>query len=186
MKKTIIFILAALFISTNAFARQPQKGYRGFIDWTNDIRSESDGELRATWWYTGLSTSHGYQWNPWLFTGAGIDLQYHPGTGSGIAAVFFQGRTDLKFGKFTPFGDMRLGYSCTDGGGVYFSPNIGYRFNWGRKMGVNIGAGITVISGKTDLYEIEYDPDMDWWDAHLVGKKNCVSTIFSFKIGIDF
>lgn len=188
MKRILLITVALLSISVCTYARQPQKGYRGFIDWTNDVRSMEGFFTRYTILYTGLSTSHGYQWNPWLFTGAGLNLEYHHGTGSGIASAFFQGRTDLKFGKFTPFGDVRLGYNFSEDGGVYFSPNIGYRFNWGRKVGVNLGVGITLITYKLPIYEITCEPEADYTycDGHYIGKKLWSSVMFSFKVGIDF
>lgn len=191
MKKIVLFTFTALFISLSAFARQPQKGYRGFIDWTNDVRSEGIGFTNFNFektlvCYTGLSTSHGYQFNDWLFTGLGLNFQYNSTIKSHIIAPFFQGRTDLKFGKFTPFGDLRLGFSCTSGGGVYFSPNIGYRFNWGRKAGLNVGVGTTLIGSKIDIYEVTLNPDSGYHEFHYSGREKRSTVYFSFKVGIDF
>lgn len=66
MKRVILTILAVLMMCLIAVARQPERGYRGLIEWSNDLRSMDmwgNGE-RTAQFYTGLSTSHGYQFNP--------------------------------------------------------------------------------------------------------------------------
>lgn len=180
--------MATAFIFTGAMARQPERGYRGFIDWSNDLRSEqmwSYMNSRSTILYTGVSTSHGYQFTPWLYTGAGIEYEYNSKLSSYIVTPFLHGRTDLQFGKFTPFGEIRLGYNMTDGGGVYFSPNIGYRFNWGRKVGINLGLGVSVLGYKMPIYEIAPGPD-GYNIVYEAGSYRGTRAYFSFRIGFDF
>ena len=121
-----------------------------------------------------------------MFTGAGFDLEYFSIGNDFIIAPYFDLRSDLKFNRFTPFADIRIGYSCTDGGGVYFSPSIGYRFNWGRKVGVNIGAGLTLKGYKRDIVDIGYHPDLGGWVGEFMGTEKRVETLFSFRIGLDF
>lgn len=188
MKKQIITFLALIALTFGATARQPESCYRGFIDWSNSLRSEKNGwGHHDTEYYTGLSTSHGYQFKIPLFIGAGIDYEYCKKWDSHILAPFIQGRTDLKFGKFTPFGDVRIGYNLTNGGGIYFSPSIGYRFNWGRKAGLNIGVGMTLQGYSADVYDIAFDPGSGYW--HLGNKlythHGCLG-FFSFRLGFDF
>ncbi len=118
MKRLIITLMAVVAIVSGVSARQPQKGYRGFLEWSNGLRSEEElfsSENRKTVLYTGFSTSHGYQFNPWLFAGAGVDYN-----GNNLFALFAEGRADVKFGSFTPFGDLRVGYSVTKGGEYIF------------------------------------------------------------------
>lgn len=168
-------------------ARQPQRGYRGFVEWSNNLRTDYvwDYENRTPTLYTGLATSHGYQFNPWLFVGAGIDIEHCSKIDSSIIAAFVEGRTDLKFGNFTPFGDVRLGYNMASGGGVFFSPGVGYRFNWGRKMGINLGIGLTVQGYKASYYILDTSPDgYSIWS--YAGEHRGSIAFFSFKIGIDF
>lgn len=102
-----------------------------------------------------------------------------------MAPVFLQGRIDLKFGKFTPFGDLRLGANLAEGAGVYFSPTIGYRFNWGRKMGVNLGAGLSLAGYRAEHYEITVS-DQNSLDFQYTGTHNHLRAYFSFRLGIDF
>ncbi len=195
MKKLIIAFLAVALICGAALARQPQRGYRGFIDWSNNLRSEKyqyellDGAMfthRTTFFYTGISTSHGYQFNPLLFVGGGLDIEYNSKLADYIFAPFAHVRTDFKFNNFTPFAEARLGYAMRDGGGVYFSPNIGYRFNWGRKMGVNVGLGLTLLGYHEDYYSIATGGDIFYDDVDIIEEhySGC-RAFFSFRIGID-
>lgn len=185
--KKFILILFLVPLSCAIYGRQPQRGYRGFIDWSNSINSYViNGLGRTSDYYTGFSTSHGYQINPWIYSGLGFDLEYFPTGQDYIIAPFFDLRSDLKFLFFTPFADIRIGYNCTDGGGIYFSPSIGYRFNWGRKVGVNIGAGLTLKGYKRDIIDMEYHPELGWWDGEYIGTERRVETFFSFRIGFDF
>ena len=183
--KRIVLILFSILLSLGAFAKQPQRGYRGFVDWSNSIRSYKMNEVvRGTDYYTGFSTSHGYQINPWIFTGVGFDLEYFSTGNKFITAPFFDFRSDLKFNWFTPFADVRIGYNFTNGG-VYFSPSIGYRFNWGRKAGINLGIGLTLKGYKSDIIDISYYPEIGWSEEYR-GTERRVDTFFSFRIGFDF
>lgn len=185
--KKIVLILFLVPLSLTAYAKQPQKGYRGFLDWSNSIRSyEWNGKGRTSDYYTGFSTSHGYQINPWFFAGVGFDLEYFSTGQNYIIAPFFDFRTDFKFNQFTPFADVRIGCSNTDGKGVYFSPSIGYRFNWGRKVGINVGIGLTLKGYKMDIIDLEYNPENGCWDGEYIGTERRMETLFSFRLGFDF
>ena len=49
----------------------PQKGYRGFVDLEYYL---SVDEMSKN--HIGFSTTHGYQFKPWLFIGAGVGMRY--------------------------------------------------------------------------------------------------------------
>lgn len=177
--RRIIFIIALVLVAATADARQPHKGYRGFLEWSSSVGSDKLGSInfdgsvltyRENTFYTGISTSHGYQIDNMFFVGAGLGMEYYSGLGNWLAPLFVQGRADFLFGKFTPFGDLRLGYNVTDGGGVYVSPTIGYRFNWGRKVGVNLGLGMSVAGYTVDYYEGSFTGP-DSFEMHYVGGK---------------
>lgn len=186
MRRIILSLLFCVSMFP-AFPRQPERGYRGFVEWSNSLRSIDmwgTGD-RSTTFYTGVSTTHGYQINPWIFVGAGIDYERCQRIEANLFSMYVDGRTDLKFGRFTPYGDIRLGYGFTDGGGVYFSPTIGYRFNWGRKVGVNLGVGATVQGYCHDIYKVAVNPE-GWQIAVKTGtSRGCVG-YFTFRIGFDF
>lgn len=194
MKRTIILILATITLCQVAEARQPGRGYRGFLEWSSSLRSENFGYLdmngnllinRENTFYTGFSTSHGYQINPLFFIGAGLGMERCGSLDNWVAPIFIEGRIDLKFGKFTPYGDLRLGANVAEGAGVYFSPTIGYRFNWGRKMGVNLGAGLTLAGYRVEYYEGTITGP-DSYEIQYVGTKRHIRPYFSFRVGIDF
>lgn len=193
MKRILILALLAL-AALSSYSRQPRKGYRGFIEWSSSLRSESlggfdlDGNLyknRQNTFYTGLTTSHGYQINPVFFIGAGLGMEKCGSLDNWVAPVFLQGRADMRFGRFTPFGDIRLGANMAEGIGAYFSPTVGYRFNWGRKMGVNLGAGLSLAGYKAEHYEGTFIGPDDY-EIHYVGSRRHVRAYFSFRLGIDF
>lgn len=187
--KRILLLFALATVSFGVFALQPQRGYRGFIDWDNNMHRYAqwvNPDVKETHTYMGVSTSHGYQFNPNFFLGAGLSVQYNSYFSDWILPVFVHVRTDQKFGKFTPFGDMRIGYSLTDGGGIYLSPMIGYRFNWGRKLGINVGVGLTVKQIRYELFDLMYD-DQGYVTISNTGKKsNDANFFFAFKVGFDF
>ena len=184
MKRLFITLIVSAIISFGSAARQPQRGYRGFIDWSNDFRSEVWVQ-RSNFLYTGVSTSHGYQINPLVYVGAGLQFEHCSLSNDNFVTPFIHGRTDLLFGKFTPFGEIRLGYNLTNGGGLYFSPNIGYRFNWGRKMGINVGAGLTLLGFTYDVYSVGTTPE-GYTTYYKTGTHCHYNPYFSFRIGIDF
>ncbi len=188
MKRYLFTTLAAVAIWPGITARQPQKGYRGFVEWSNSVRWEKtwlEGGSREILFHTGFTTSHGYQINRMFFVGAGLGMERCGKTGNWIAPVFIDGRIDLRLGKFTPFGDIRAGCNLASGAGLYLSPSIGYRFNWGRKAGINIGAALTLAGYKSEHYEC-------WFDApgslqiQYVGTRHHMRPYFSFRLGLDF
>lgn len=187
MKRQIITFLAIASITISAIARQPARGYRGFIDWNNSYRTTAvwGPSDRISTFYTGFSTSHGYQLNPMFYIGAGLDYEYCSKISSNILSLFAEGRADMQLDRYTPFGDIRLGYNFASGGGVYFSPSIGYRFNWGRKAGINLGLGLTLQGYSADVYEIINNPN-GYVISTKIGTHHGAVAFFSFRVGIDF
>lgn len=194
MKRTILLLPAVIAVALVSEARQPERGYRGFFEWSNSVRSDNFGVLdihgnlkteRQGTFYTGFTTSHGYQINPMFFVGAGLGMEHCGKLDNWVAPVFIQGRVDLKLGRFTPFGDLRLGANIAEGAGVYISPTVGYRFNWGRKTGVNLGAGLSLAGYKAEHYEgTVTGPDS--YEIQYIGTRHHIRPYFSFRLGIDF
>ncbi len=148
--------------------------------------------LRPRFWgnheayfYYGASTTHGRQFNPHLFVGGGMDLEYNPSFGRTIFALYAAGRTDWQFGRYTPYGDVRLGLSTSGGGGVYFSPTVGYRFNWGRKASINVGLGLTLKSKNMESYDFTILPDGSGLLTPL-GRKHLAECLFAIRLGVEF
>lgn len=209
LKRFLLLSAAVATVALSGFSRQPEQGYRGFVDWTNRIYHHTfenvwEGQTHyygQTYYCPGISTSHGYQFNPWLFAGGGIDYTISDGgrwydkdhwvnhshhLQNYYLSIFGEVRTDLQFGKFTPFADIRLGWNATSNGTVYFSPSIGYRFNWGRKVGINVGVGYTLdayryekhIWGQTPEGLTILVPTGEYFNRNI--------SSFTFRVGIDF
>lgn len=188
MKKVILFLIIVVVAVATAGAREPQRGYRGFIDadatfGMADWHSNVDGkDKHEDLLFLGLSTSHGYQINNHAYVGAGFLLSL--GFPCMMLPLFADFRYDISFGKFTPFADARIGYSFSDGGGIYFSPTIGYRCNWGRKANFNVGVGMT-LCGQTDEYsDYIYGNHDDYKEITVRDHK--VYPRFSLRFGFDF
>lgn len=169
IKKILCFVfLFGLIGSFTSMARQPQRGYRGFIDWNNFLEFNFGflaGDPGDSRFYTGFTTSHGYQFNDWLYVGGGTGFTYNLNYSSNrhendfthfVIPVFAEGRLDAKWGRFTPYFSTQLGVNVVNHGGVYLSPMVGYRFNWGRKSAINFGVGMTLFGHRVSY--LSYDP----------------------------
>lgn len=198
MKKFFLIILAAIMLPLCSWALQPQKGYRGFVDWSNTATLDmgfmfiGDEPGDNTEIFTGISTSHGYQFNPWLYVGGGAGLEYNldwkayeTGKIKFIIPVFAEGRLDAKWGKFTPYFSARLGANLAEHAGVYFSPMVGYRFNWGRRSAINLGLGMSLFGYRQKYYEHVFLPEggIVFGDiAHY----QATAVKFSLRLGFEF
>ncbi len=193
MKKSFIIVLTILAATLCSEARQPQEGYRGFFEFGSNICSENYGYLAGnsmyvyseTNYYLGASTTHGYQLNTHVFIGAGLSLEYSPNEDNWIIPLYADCRYDMQFGKFTPYFDVRLGANFAEGVALYFSPTVGYRFNFGRKLGLNVGAGLTLAGYKAEHYEGIYTGPNDY-DFYYTGTQHKVRPCFALRLGIDF
>ncbi len=190
MKRTAITLLALAAIA-GAEARPPERGFRGFAEWSTSIFHSYYGAKKLTNCYTGVSIVFGYQCNPWLFAGAGLNMEYSPKRGDTYYSLYADGRADLKLGKLTPFVDLRVGYNMTHGDGIYLSPSLGYRFSWGRKVGANISVGYTLTGIANDVFGYTRNPYVSGGGSPSIiytsiGIKHSYLSMFSFRAGIDF
>lgn len=195
MKKITIIILM-ISLAFASYAKEPQRGYRGFIELDNSIGTmdyfdNTDGQTkRDTQWFLGIATSHGYQFNNHIYAGAGLMVSAATPSGDMMLPIFADIRYDYAMNKFTPFADLRAGFNFCDGGGIYLSPTIGYRLNWGRKVNMNIGLGLTLRGKSIRQYclvaePIEDSEEFDYYVTYL-GKKHHADALLSLRFGIDF
>lgn len=165
MKRTLTTAIFILALALGALAAYPARGYRGFVEqnieigWEKGVRyGPSPGEGWSSYYddYTsvfalfGLSTSHGYQFNPHFFLGAGMTFQI--GAGEVMRRLelplFLHARTDWQLGKYPVYGDLRVGGTLSPrqmkGGEdkLQITPSVGYRWNWGRRTCGNIAIGV--------------------------------------------
>ncbi len=190
MKKLALTIIGVIFLSLTLSARQPSRGYRGFIDFAWSTFSESIGkDWKVTANHYGLSTVHGCQIIPELFVGAGFEIANNATASSVYLPVFVDVRTDLKFGRFTPFADLRSGWAICNDGGFRLQPMVGYRFNWGRKVGINFAVGMTLQCYKAYDYSdggwANPEPDGGYQMQNPRVEHKALAG-FTLRLGFDF
>ena len=154
MKKYLLSITAALVFLFPTHADELERGYRGFLDWDTDFffseynsytpsGYEHHKEIEAD---LGVITSHGFQFNKHFFLGGG--LGYEISTDSyrhTRIPVFVHGRTDWTLKGFPVYADLRIGAMLSGGEtdrGLFVSPTVGYRWDWGKSICANFGVGV--------------------------------------------
>ena len=175
--------------STSTYNRQdnysysyfPRRGYKGFIDLGFSLGINDDD-----WSYRDdkfeFTTSHGYLFNPHLFVGLGIGLNYYVGhydenyypydDEDRFEVPFFAHiRTHFLNRRIAPFADAKLGYILTDENGVYFSPSVGCRFARSNRSAFWVSLGFSLI---------RYD------DSRYHYNRNYDKEAFTMRVGWDF
>ena len=99
-----------------------QRGYRGLVD---------AGFCLNTGYHVGnrmeLSTSHGYQFNRHTFVGLGVGMHYFFDSDKVNIPIFAHARYDFADNAFTPFAELKIGYSAGAYDG-FFGPGTGSFF----------------------------------------------------------
>lgn len=189
MKKVLLSVIITIMGCVTAGARDPEQGYRGFADFSLSPFHQNLYGLSWNELHYGISTVHGYQINRMLFVGAGLELGHNIDLDSSYIPVFADVRADFRFGRFTPFADMRVGWTLSDDGGFRLQPMVGYRYNWGRRVGINVGVGFTLQSYKyVDIDDIGWVtpmPDGSYQQYSYDTKHKSVMG-FTVRVGIDF
>lgn len=104
--------------------------------------------LKVTHGVVTLTTIHGVQVRPWLFTGAGFGgmMLYHKdGIGMDFP-LYVNGRFTLPYRHFQPFFDFKFGISFFPSSFNFFNPSIGYKYAWGKKGGVRLSIGANIFT----------------------------------------
>ena len=155
--------------------RALQRGYRGLVD---------AGFCLNTGYHVGnrmeLSTSHGYQFTPHVFLGLGVGIHYFFESDKVNVPIFAHARYDFVDSAFTPFAELKAGYSAGTHPGFYLCPALGWRFAVKGRYGLNIGIGYTM-----QLREVKYI----YYESGVrhtgdVTQENAGG--FVFKAGFDF
>ncbi len=109
------------------------KGYKGFVDggYHVDVSDYSADKIE-------FFTSHGYQFNNYIFLGAGVGVSYFNDWESTAIPVFANFRVNFTKHKVTPFADLKIGYSSGDIEGGYGSTALGVRFGLKNKKALNL------------------------------------------------
>ena len=148
----------------------PFKGYKGMVDFAYGVGVNN--------LYNGsrisISTTHGYQINPYIFVGAGLQLNYHYDDSDLAVPIFANARASLPLSRNVAlYFDYRIGCSIGLGSGFYTSPAIGIRA--GRKSAFNFSIGYEYQGCDVYYYIYNYS---------FYGRGNAGA--ITFRLGMDF
>lgn len=155
MKKQYFIFTLLLFVLGSAFtaaaqespSKIPQRGYAGNVSAAFGFAFSERGAIPMG----ELSTTHGYQFNPSLFLGAGVLT-----LNTEFVSFYGQITKSLRRPKETrptyPFFSVRAGYMMStwvgehfgDEKGIYLEPNFGWSFySKAGKLRYNVYAGVS-------------------------------------------
>lgn len=142
----------------------PHQGYKGMIEVGYAV---GFGNNKLNRWK--VSTTHGYQFNPYVFLGAGVGYNCYPlGAASHVLPVFAALSITPLNRSVTPFIDVKIGYSFIHAEGIYINPTLGCRVGLGDSgIGLRLGVGF-------ELQQDKFDQNIE--SVHGV----------DFKLGFDF
>ncbi|MBQ8423274.1 MAG: hypothetical protein IJY36_03295 [Coprobacter sp.] len=187
MKKFFLIGLILLGGITSSYAQN----YRGFIETGTIVNFKASGISIPKGGFT-FTTTHGYLFNPYVFLGGGIGVDYHSSGGRVFIPIFADFRTYFTDSNIAPFFDTKVGYSIGKkesdviNPGVYFSPSIGLRFNIGSSnKAMNLAVGYNMqqqVYGYTDYYYHYYYDYYEYFDYKLKYLRHGLS----IKLGVEF
>ena len=168
-------------------------GYRGFIDL---------GYTKGTGKYSVLdrveiSTSHGYQFNPYIFLGIGSGIHYYESIytynengeetslDALIVPIFADFRCNFTEGHVVPYFGLKAGYSIDvddkfNDMGFYANPSFGLKVMVNASMAVNFNLGYTVQATKN--YIENYTDNGDFTTT----KESTNLGGLNFRVGFEF
>lgn len=183
MKKLLLLMIAVTF-SISTFSQRDYfvpktSGYNGFLDLGYSIGVGS-GEKTGR---VDFTTSHGYQFNPYFFLGAGMGVNvYCQSNANGWSfPVFINPRATLLDSKVSPFIDVKIGNTFGQNvKGFYFSPGVGIHFNSPNTgMRANFTIGYTVQhTSDTGVYS--------GYDYYKTEPDNKNLGAITLKFGVEF
>lgn len=152
MKRLFLFIAMAIAVALSyAQDNTYGGGYRGFADlgYTFGVGDYDFGRIE-------ISTTHGYQVNPYFFVGGGVGFHFmesYKTAGMEYALderkskvsipLFADFRGSFSKRKFAPFVDLKLGYFVTNNDGFYGNISAGCRMALKGKPGISLSIGYT-------------------------------------------
>lgn len=175
MKRCVI-IIALLALCTSIYAQDAfrTRKYKGFAD-IGLSAAFMEGESTVTF---ALSTSHGYQINPYFFMGAGIGVGLTGGSANDkevTVPVFGQTRVNFSSRRISPFLDFKGGYDVGDLKGGVLSPTLGISMPVSYHCAIDFGLSYTC-----KLCKYEYS---SWY--YTYSETSALHTI-SLDFGFEF
>lgn len=166
-------------------------GYHGFADFGYTI-GFGDYKLGRF----ELSSTHGYQINPYLFIGAGLGIQLMseyetPGMDIPLdyrdflvdVPIYANVRLTVIDGPISPFIDGKCGYYLTHHGALYLNASVGCRFSTWGKQAVNVYIGYSNENLEFKTFDRFYSSNnMDY----NRDKRNLATEGLTIKLGYEF
>lgn len=181
--------------SSNSVSAGLEKGYHAFIEAGYGVGTGDYGVDRIE-----LSTTHGYQINPYIFVGGGLGVNYYHSPDLWSMPIFANARVNFINSKISPFFDLKIGaaigltnnsessYSGEAKGsvsGFYFSPSIGCRFN---KFTISAGYELQHLSAEakyTSYSNYYYNGSYYYKPNTYTIEDSGTSSAFVFKVGVE-
>lgn len=141
------------------------RGYCGFVEVGTIVNFRASGVDIAKGGFS-VNTSHGYRFNPHLFFGGGLALDYHSAGARLFIPVFVDFRTDFLDRNIFPVFDVKIGGALGSttservNPGVYFNPSFGVRFDLNHRASLAVMLGYNM---QQQIYgEYCYDGDYNF------------------------
>ena len=147
------------------------KGYKGFVE-TGYIFDLSDCNANRF----ELSTTHGYQFNNYLFVGGGTGINFYTDADLYSVPLFASFRANFMNKKVTPFADIKTGYTVGDVEGAFVTVGFGVRFALAKKMALNL---------KLEYAYQEYDYEYYYSSSSYYYDNESINGI-GIKLGFEF
>ena len=143
-----------------------------------------------------INTTHGYQFNPYIFLGAGTGLHFmssYETGGMDIALdareskvdipVFANIRCNILNKRFSPFVDVKGGTFVTNNGGLYLVAAVGCRYAFNDKYALSLSAGYA-------KEKLEFETFEDFVGSHSMNyttsPRKLDTEAISIKLGFEF
>lgn len=195
MKKLIITLL--LSIPCLVYAQGLQKGYRGMVDlgyciYTSQLHPST----------VEITTSHGYQFNPYIYLGAGLGFDitgeckygdisgrpYNKRESKVDIPLFFNARANFTKTKFSPFADARIGAYVNNDGNIYANLALGTRYGISDDLGLSLSVGYELR--KVTVQQINMTTGSKYnnyqYDFYYTDRTGEDVSGFIIKVGVDF
>ena len=195
--KRILLLFPCLLIFLVVNAGTIQKGYHGFAE---AGYCYCTSQLSPT--IIDVTTSHGYQFSPYIFLGAGVGFDYtgeakweevngHPfekRDASVDIPVFFNGRLNFTKTKVIPFLDVKAGTYINNEGGYYLNAMLGCRLAISDNKGLSLAVGVKGRKITSKSLHIETGNRYNNYKTTYFYKDNEDRSLEGvvFKIGFDF
>ena len=195
MKKILFILMALMPIMTNA--QNIKRGYHGFADlgYTKCLSQLDPSVIEIT-------TSHGYQFNPYIFLGAGVGFDFTGSCKSGEVSghafqkrdskvdipFFFNAKANFTKTKLSPFADVKVGSYINNDCNIYANIALGCRYAMSNNMGISFSVGYKYRKATVELLGMTTGTKYNNYKSsfYYSDEKGYVLDGISFKVGFDF